>query len=474
MSTVAPILHQVYPFFFNLAGRLSPVSIRDQLVRAQMLIDGMIQAGVIGSLNRPLLVVGAGAAGVAVAIRAAQKRVPTWLVDADSDAFNRQAGCSTRWLDPAQYDWPLDHWHSTTYPCTPVAVTLPWTANWSNLVAADWRIQLNGARTAYPWLDVWYSTRVAAAAPSIGWGGRPIGWNVTFSGTFSGAKSFAAVVWATGFGAERCDIGAYSGFPFWATDPFSHPNLGLPGKPRVLLSGSGDGALQDFLRIVTKHHSARDAFDNCGLSADQRRLVERELQSAEDSAQRGYHWGPYPAVGGPHDHAVVNRIHEAHRVQAEGLLGPPGSTNADHVRVRTHVEAMLRDPLPDVTLVHSCTHFSNCYALNRFLVLLIGHYLRREKGRKDLFQPRRRVQKVTGVSHTCHNNWILCHGQEHEIEIIDAPDCDTPPGGGSVTRNAEVVVIRHGIDFATGGPTRSTPVPEIQLPRQMVPYYPPG
>jgi hypothetical protein len=102
MSFPTLVAHLVYPHFFNLGGHLSPVSIRDQMVRAQALIDDAVAAGLISRKPwRPLLVVGAGAAGaVAASWSAVRHHVPTMLIERDSDAFNRQPNCTTRWLGP--------------------------------------------------------------------------------------------------------------------------------------------------------------------------------------------------------------------------------------------------------------------------------------------------------------------------------------------------------------------------------------
>ena len=89
-----PVLtaHQVFPNFFNLGGRIAPVSIRDQMVRGQTLIDRAIEAGLIGGPgHRPLLVVGAVAATRNGGIWAATRMVPTVLLEWDSSPFNRQA-----------------------------------------------------------------------------------------------------------------------------------------------------------------------------------------------------------------------------------------------------------------------------------------------------------------------------------------------------------------------------------------------
>jgi hypothetical protein len=62
-----------------------------------------------------------------------------------------------------------------------------------------------------------------------------------------------AIVNAKGFGNEQCRIEypagtlRYEGQPFWGPDKFATLD---PNKHKVLISGAGDGALQDYLRIV--------------------------------------------------------------------------------------------------------------------------------------------------------------------------------------------------------------------------------
>jgi alkyl hydroperoxide reductase subunit AhpF len=79
-----PILaaHEIGPNFFQLGGRLYPISVRDQMVRAQHLIEQAVQAGLIETNNdRQLLVVGAGAAGATAAMCAGRLQVPTVIAD---------------------------------------------------------------------------------------------------------------------------------------------------------------------------------------------------------------------------------------------------------------------------------------------------------------------------------------------------------------------------------------------------------
>jgi len=119
-----PILdaHQAEPRFFALSGPLAPISIRDQMIRGQWLIERLMEQGIItpAAETRPLnefqaVIVGAGAAGVTAAITAANGRASALVVESAAGPFLRQAASGTRWLDPTQYDWPAN-WASGTYP----------------------------------------------------------------------------------------------------------------------------------------------------------------------------------------------------------------------------------------------------------------------------------------------------------------------------------------------------------------------
>jgi len=78
------------------------------------------------------------------------------------------------------------------------------------------------------------------------------------------------------------------------------------------------------------------------------------------------------------------------------------------------------------------------------------------------------VKCVRGINgHTCYGSPITCHGEDHEVELVDALQCAGK--AGTVVREtvpANVVIIRHGID-----PSILPPVPDVMLPRQMMPYH---
>jgi len=227
-------------------------------------------------------------------------------------------------------------------------------------------------------------------------------------------------------------------------------------RPLVLISGSGDGALQDFLRIVTGGKPAREIYDHVALPPD----LLLVLQSAQERGMRLFNWGCTPI----HDHVGLERVHrEVQAITAETLhKGGSG--------LRQQLDGLLHHPVPSIRLLYECTHFSACYALNRFLVLLLARYLEEDPSRGPVLLEGKRVVDITSTdSHSCASNPTGCHGRMHEVRWVALPDCregQTTPGG---TFLANVLVIRHGIDLADYG----VPDPTPPLFRQMLPFTSP-
>src|SRR5579859_3958794 len=86
----------------------TPGSIRDQILRGQWIAERAVDDDRIGP-TKPLLVVGAGAAGVSAALTAAELGVLVHLVEREDGPFSRQRRCATRVVDPSVYEWPLGH-----------------------------------------------------------------------------------------------------------------------------------------------------------------------------------------------------------------------------------------------------------------------------------------------------------------------------------------------------------------------------
>jgi hypothetical protein len=129
-------VHRLGPLEFNISSPVKPISIRDQMVRAEMLVDDLWDGGLI-SEQRRLLIVGGGAAAATAALCAIELKVPVLVVNMAPSFFTLQAKCFTRWIDPTQYDWPAGHWRMAEYPWHQPGkgAPLPWDAELASTIA---------------------------------------------------------------------------------------------------------------------------------------------------------------------------------------------------------------------------------------------------------------------------------------------------------------------------------------------------
>lgn len=457
MADPVLLAHKVKPGIFQIGGKMTPISIRDQMLRAFVLVDRALESGLISS-TRPLLVVGAGAAGATAAIHAANNDVEAVLIDKNLMPFGRQRR-SRRWVSPTQYDWPVNHWSKETFPWGEgPSMPLWWRASRASTLAQSWhteledaRIRLGGRLVILPKnLVRWSSVRQVPV--------RMLEVDFTRTG---GPKKFGMMLSCVGVGSEDTKIGDYKGFRFWDRDKFEEQYLGInpPMAPQVLISGGGDGALQDFLRIVTKERSVSDIYRSLDLPPEEACRIEHRILSAEDQANRAHIWSTTE-----HDHPYNELVQQKHQgVVDELAAGPLWGDISGRLRVILS-RAQFKF---NVELAHSCTHFSKCYGLNRFLVLLLLKYFQEEHSGYTPLRQNRKIKEISGVGpHVCRLRPKLCLGEAHQVTFEEA-DCS---GKKTLIEVADkyynVIVVRHGIDEKI--PRKH----QLALnPRHLLPYY---
>lgn len=433
--------HALGHLYYGIGGKLSPVSIRDQMLRGRVLVDRAKAAGLIDR-DRPLLVVGAGAGGVTAALHAAGLKIPTTLIDKNKVPFARQRRCRTRWISPTQYDWPLDHWELDAYPWEKPDMPLQWAAEYSNLLTIFWLIQFNSALSD-PNLSFLRKTKLDWSAFKNETAKQGSHLDVAFKP--QGGGRFGMVIFGVGPGTEVCTSGNYRGFRFWETDSFEKPRLGLAtAAPKVLISGGGDGALQDYLRVITKKSAAKDVFN--ALPASARSLLAGEIIGPEQQAERAYAW----AGTWEHDHEAHVMLHRRHLRAVGKLAGDAAAWRSVSAALDTVIDTSPDADAFNVELVHPCTHFSRCYGLNHLLVLLVDEYLARKRPGHRSVRPDTTVTGVQGIGHACASNAKRCFGEPHEVSF-DYADCGAMRGidpsryHDPRTDQYRVVILRHGI-----------------------------
>ena len=119
---------------------------------------------------------------------------------------------------------------------------------------------------------------------------------------------------------------------------------------------AGDGAFQEFLRIAFPRKTAADVYDLLIPQADARAEIERKIFAAEDAFRRAWVWSEDPRL----DCEILQKLHEEHLAGCE-----------ERQRRSAH-DCPNPGRLDNVSVFHSCDHFSVCYAFNHFLALLVN------------------------------------------------------------------------------------------------------
>ncbi len=440
-----------------------PASIRDQMLRAVFWVDAALDAGLLGHGKR-LAVIGAGAAGATAAVRAASHGVETYLIELE-EPFDKQRKCLTRWLDPTLYDWPACHWRSATFPSpTITSPVLSWTASYANEVALQWLAALESSRLLYP-------DRLTLLSPFECRTLMPVGDQVMLvlgqHGVPASVVTADAVLHATGFRAERTSLETFQSIPFWHTDGLASLASVWPAdKPlRVLLSGGGDGVLQDFLRIVTGFHSPTPTYKiiESLLPPSAREKLVVWLLTAEQQCQHAY---ILSASESRHEHTALQQQRAVMAKLVDELTAEPSVWGPLSGALKS---CSCLPSHASIHIGHWCSHWGKVYPLNHFLVELLLRCLPDQ----CRVWPNVSLKAVLGQGHVCDGDYWKCFGEPHEASFAaKACACVSAPLGAppiSLPKMFDVILIRHGADpqdFRDHSGARIPP------PRQALPYHP--
>lgn len=466
---------------FDISSSLSHLSIRDQVVRAQMLVRDLKQAE--PGLDR-LLIVGAGVAGMAAALTARELKITEVLVlDIKPEPFSLLRDVTARHVGPFMYEWPSPFFNDQSYPHhTPApsfgnaSSPLVWKA--ASPVSAqalakalDAHVRERFAEVGVPpptlcvGMDKWriseFVTRFARTegartvarlqkralpdAASLFYKGST--W--PDAGTTSGSFVPQYVVLAAGMGTENLQLiendSRFVGKSFWSNDDLLD---NVTCKHRVAVFGGGDGALQDVLRSLTGHehplcfirHLEAKSAVRRALAEVSPQLLSADRQSRQFSGWTKGHTG------------FINVDHSCQKIAA--VLA-----KNRHVvyRVLDGLRKMQRTPgsvdHPEVALFVRESYFDKTYLLNRFLVHLIEACMatlsrsRRRSSRAAPAVDRWEDIMMLRVYRGCKAAAYATAGARHVVTIEDLAT------KAQWTYSADRVVVRYGIskDSIPGG-----------------------
>lgn len=426
-------------------------NVRDQILRAELLVERLVARGVIGP-GRELLVLGGGAGGLSSALAACTRGVDVVVIEIEPGPVSKQYGVRTRRLHPCEFDWPQPHWRDTTM-ALPGSFALEYSADTAHGVALAWRQTLEdvitGATPTAGKLTIYRGDAKALRIRKL----RTAGFvgAVPWTG-YAHGRPFGSVISCIGFSGERTAIqsttkGALHGPLFWSTDELDEPGLGVVrsgmGPVRALVSGGGDGAQQDFLRILTGKFGI-ELSDALGLPTLAKKLpLMADALLAEDAALRALAL----AVPGAILPQSYQRWHHAYEQMAASIWRS--------WRRRGDVPSLLGLLKPDVeaTWLVGDDVPGYCYGLNRLLASLVARLHAHARGRPYMASARSasagvplpviitgsRANSVTPLDPASHTCGTACYGHEHEIEVSLS--------GGVIQSlgQFDVIVPRHGI-----------------------------
>lgn len=401
-DTLSLLALKVAPNVFDLSSGQQHVSIRDQIIRAQMLVRDLCEAD---PLAHRILVVGAGIAGVTAALEAAALGKAVVVVDTAKEAFSLQRNAPQRFVGPFMYEWPSSFFDDQSYPprnSTDWGRASPITPTWSSSkplsgteLAGQLTGWLNGIKGSaamlaahYPlWTapDWWMEASAASVAAAVrryaaqtgaavqrridGLGGGHVD-ACTIDLVRAGhveTRHFMPdyILLGAGLGEENV---ALPDIPITATGPQPVQGPRFWGADRLLdagtpnqcvgVFGGGDGALQDALRALTGLGHPLDMIWQMEKDADVKRLLlkaRERLLAMEQQSRLIATW-----TAGQGAYAGLDRACRALAVQ---LCRKPAMRRALLACVRAGTGTLCQ-------FVRE-SHFGKAYLLNRFLMHLL-------------------------------------------------------------------------------------------------------
>lgn len=487
INALSLLAHKVAPNVFDLSSLQWHVSIRDQIVRAQLLMADLKAAD---PKIQSVLIVGMGAAGISAAMAACELGISqVCVVDRADTPFKLFRAVTSRFVGPFMYEWPSSFHADQSYPVPPNA---PWGGQgrspltWSakEPITADdlakelttclttWITKRRKAGLSLPHLLVkadpteiesfakQFAVTEAERAKETSQGGsaktpksqfnrdsnaNALLWGGTPGAGFPTTHEPDYLILAAGMGTETLTVpGSTEVTPsFWANDTLKDAST---ADQRVVVLGGGDGALQDALRALTKYDHPLSLVQDLQRNPSAGRALSAELPAlldADRQMRQHYAW-----VKGSQGQEMVDLVCQQ---AADRLAANPA--------VRRYVLKSIRPGKGTVWLWLAGKHFDKAYLLNRFAIHLLWacfrKLARRPTGRMGF-----EVQFSMKVTHSKPPSLPTTTGTPSPAKV-KRWTLHVSSQGGSIVKKADKVVVRFGVQKDT--------IPGLQMVQLGVP-----
>lgn len=452
--------HKVSLRTFEITGA-RPSSIRDQILKAAALVQSLFDEGYISD-SVPLLVLGGGASGVACAGMAVSLGVDAWILEKNKKHFQKQIGIATRYIDPVEFDWPDSHWIEGTFPRVngdwiPLAFERGSAADiafsWQQMVDEDF-LYMPGAFNSVMNIDV-RKLKFKESKKFV----KVINWPKEVGK----CPNFGAAIACIGFGKEvvhdKLGQWEFKGAEFWAVDNIHLPKLGVKGDKdvRVLVSGGGDGAQQDLLRVLTGKFG-RELFEHIEFAIPtkkQRTDFQNMMLSVSAFEQEMHQKNCLNQTSNN-----LKKWDEFYSGQVESLTNSWSDKLIQHLLKKILRQEVLNDVV-NLTWLQRGNCVGVCYALNRFLSTLVLKLYSLHSNRPLHSASRVRanleigeeivltdlcISKISSsrTAHPCSDP-AKCYGQPHHVFV--KPSDDSIEMRKVLLGEFGLIIIRHGVDL---------------------------
>ncbi len=373
-----------------------------------------------------LLVIGGGISGASAALEAAKKGLIVTLIESDRNLFSVQRKCATRWMHPYEYDWPLNHYRHGNFPyLTKDKKSCPKLMHWQAGVASRVATNMGG--------------RIFARAPSnlniqLSFTRIPVSLK-TLREDFDPHGEFDFILICTG-AREKFNLGEsrFASFRYWENDPLEklHHSVRTRNIRRILLSGGGDGVLQDFLRIA--HRTAQGHFFSAGELL-RKKLLPPLKRSPEFLAWVREKQGNCNSFR-PDPEKMWQELHEL----LDAIEINADCWGAVCRAVSENVDATLNTGKRDIQVAFPGKCFSGAFTLNAFLVLLTVRAMKRG----EWLRPNCSLKEITSASsHRCAERSKSCCGAPHQVAF------EAKEGYSILKEKFDLIILRHGVNHDT-------------------------